>query len=636
MGNQVHKIANLCLGKSAIVAWMLLYVAGTGSYAQVQLYDVKLAPFSTHMNDEFSPVFYRDGIVICCNLRDNSLAGYQDEQSRLFKLFYVSKGNLQRWQFPKLLARELTTGFNDGPVTFSEDGNILYYSRNNSIEKSLRSVTDPSNKLGIYSAVLINGIWSDIKPFAYNNPLFTFTTPALTIDGQRLFFSSDMPGGMGGMDLYYCNWQGDGWIEPVNMGPVINSPGNESFPFVDKAGRLFFSSDGLPGLGGMDLFYTLEVNGEWIVPTSFDSAINSTADDFALILDSTLRSGYFSSNRLQSDDIFSFTRLAEEFADCETVRETDYCYTFYDERHWLIDTLHALYKWDFGNGLVRDGIEVKHCFPGPGEYSVILDIIDEITGDTIAEQVAYNVKLDPAKKTYFHSNNLGVAGQPLSFDAQEYLIKDIPVSAYWWDFGDGFEPGGSHMRYTYSKGGKYTVRLGLVSAKDTAGNVYKTCAAKDISICDTFEELTLKKATITNIQNSGMQIACYLMDDLADQQKQKIKQVFEKTDWFIGFDRYGVFPMPNPLLDEVAIMLQKDPELKLEMVVLGNKNTEQESALKTSEKYARELAFYLKNKEANFQAYRSKGVGLSGSSVHSFLQYLEPADGIIEFIFMER
>ncbi|MFO7370043.1 MAG: PKD domain-containing protein [Bacteroidales bacterium] len=635
MGNQAHKIANLCLGKPAFLVWLLFCLAGTASNAQVQRYEVKLAPFSTHMNDEFSPVFYRDGVVICSNLRDNSLAGYQDEQNRLFKLYYVSKGNQQKWQFPKLLARELTTGYNDGPVTFSADGTILYYSRNNSIEKSLRSITDPANKLGIYSSVNTNGIWSDIKPFAYNNPLFTLTTPALSINGQRLYFSSDMPGGMGGMDLYYCNWNANGWSEPVNLGPVVNSPGNESFPFADITGRLFFSSDGLPGLGGMDLFFTLEVNGAWIVPTHLDSSINSSADDFALTMDSTLRSGYFSSNRLKSDDIFSFTRAVEEFSNCDTVKEANYCFTFYDERHWLIDTLHALYKWDFGNGLIREGTEVKHCFPGPGEYPVMLDIIDEITGDTIAEQVAYHVELDPAE-AYFHSNYLGVTGKPLTFDAQKILMKDVPVSAYWWDFGDGFEPGGSQMRYTYPEGGKYTVRLGLISAKDSAGNIHKACAVKEISIYDTFEELTVNQSTIKSKQDNGMQIACYLMDDLTDQQKQKIKVVFEKKDRFIGSDRYGVLPFPNPLLDEVAGMLQKDPEMKLEMVVHSNKNADQESALKASEKQAQELTFYIKNKGTSKHAFRGNGVGLSGSFVNSLLKQREQPEGIIEFVFMKR
>ena len=110
------------------------------------------------------------------------------------------------WRIPKILAKEITSGFNDGPVTFNESGNIIYYSRNNSIENSMRNINDTTNKLGIYSAELINGIWTSIKPFTYNNPLnILFATPALSQDGKRIYFSSDMPGGNGGMDLYYCD-----------------------------------------------------------------------------------------------------------------------------------------------------------------------------------------------------------------------------------------------------------------------------------------------------------------------------------------------------------------------------------------------------------------------------------------------
>ena len=191
-----------------------------------------------------------------------------------------------------------------------------------------------------------------------------------------------MPGGIGGMDLYYCDRHNNDWDQPVNLGPVINTSKNESFPFACKYGKLFFASDGHEGFGGKDLFYTQEINGEWIVPVHLDSAINSTADDFGLVIDSTFENGYFSTNRLKTDDIFSFSSAPVEFTNCDTIKENNYCFTFYDEQHQLIDTIPVIYQWDFGDGIIRIGKEVKHCFPGPGEYSVKLNIIDELTGDT--------------------------------------------------------------------------------------------------------------------------------------------------------------------------------------------------------------------------------------------------------------
>jgi hypothetical protein len=269
-------------------------VIKTELYAQSDLYIVKPTQFSSRIYNEFSPVFYKGGIVFCSDQNDNSLVSYKGGQNRLFKIFFVTKKGSSGWTHPKILAKEITSAFNDGPATFNEIGNITYYSRNNSIENALRNISDTSNKLGIYSAELVDGIWTNIKPFTYNNPLYSFCTPALTPDGERIYFSSDMPGGYGGMDLYYCDRLNNDWDKPVNLGPVINTSKNESFPFACRFGKLFFASDGHKGFGGKDLFYTQEINKEWITPVHLDSAINSTADDFGIVIDSTFENGYFS------------------------------------------------------------------------------------------------------------------------------------------------------------------------------------------------------------------------------------------------------------------------------------------------------------------------------------------------------
>jgi len=451
-------------------------------HAQFQRFIVKPAPFSSRINDEFSPVFYKGGIVFCSNRSDNSLVSYKDEQNRLFKIFYVMKKGSTGWDQPKILAKEITTAFNDGPVTFNENGNIMYYSRNNSIENSLRNISDTSNKLGIYSAELINGIWTNIKPFTFNILLYSFCTPALTPDGERIYFSSDMPGGIGGMDLYYCDRRNNEWDKPVNLGPVINTAKNESFPFACKYGKLFFASDGHNGFGGKDLFYTQEINGEWITPVHLDSAINSAADDFGLVTDSTFENGYFSTNRRKTDDIFSFSSAPVEFMNCDTIKEKNYCFTFYDEKQRLIDTIQATYKWDFGDGIIRIGKEVKHCFPGPGKYSVKLTIIDELTGDSIAKQVEYKVELKNIRQAVIKSDDAGIVDKPISFEGAITDFKGINITDLFWDFGEGFKSGGQIMNHTFKKKGEYMVKLGLLAEKDSLGVVQKTCVMKKIKI----------------------------------------------------------------------------------------------------------------------------------------------------------
>lgn len=450
-------------------------------YAQPENYIIKPTSFSSRLYDEFSPVFYKDGIVFCSNQRDNSPVGFNDENNRLFKIFYVTKkGNLE-WTSPKIFAKEITTGFNDGPVTFNEAGNTIYYSRNTSVENSLRNISDPSNKLGIFSAELINGNWTNIKPFTYNDPLYSFCTPSLTPEGDRIYFSSDMPGGSGGMDLYYCDRHNNDWKQPVNLGPVINTQKNESFPFAGRYGKLFFASDGHNGFGGKDLYYTQEINGEWIAPVHLDSSINSPADDFGIVLDSTFENGYFSTNRRKTDDIFIFNSAPIEFTDCETIKENNYCFTFYDEKHQSIDTILATYEWDF-EGVIRVGKEVKHCFPGPGSYSVKLSIIDDLTGDLIAKQVEYKVELENIDQAYINSTDVGIADNAISFEGVISDLKDIRITDYYWDFGDGFRSGGPVMSTKFKKKGEYIVKLGLLAEKDSLGVISKRCFMKKITI----------------------------------------------------------------------------------------------------------------------------------------------------------
>ena len=451
-------------------------------YSQSQQFSVKPASFSSRIYDEFSPVFYQGGIVFCSNQSDNSLVSYSDGQNKLFKIFYVANIKNTGWKNPKLLAKEITTGFNDGPSTFNGDGSLMYFSRNNSIENSLRNISDTSNKLGIYSAELKNGIWTDIKPFTFNNPLYFFCTPALSADEKRLYFSSDMPGGRGGMDLYYCDRQYNDWGQPVNLGPVINTPENESFPFAGQYNKLFFASDGHNGLGGKDLYYTQEINGEWIAPVHLDSAINSKADDFGLVTDSTFQNGYFSTNRRETDDIFSFSSPPAEFATCDTVKENNYCFTFYDESYQFSDTVPVIYKWDFGKDIIRIGKEVKHCFPGPGGYLVMLSIFDELTGDTIANQVRYKVDLENINQAYIKSTNFGNVGKPLAFEGITKDLKDLRIVEYFWDFGDGFKSGGTLMNTTFKKKGEYMVKLGLIAGKDSSGVNPKICVMKKLII----------------------------------------------------------------------------------------------------------------------------------------------------------
>ncbi|MEH3113565.1 OmpA family protein [Pedobacter terrae] len=187
------------------------------------------------------------------------------------------------------------------------DGSIIFTGNNYLNGKTAKS-NDGTIKLKLYTAYGPN--LSATKEFPYNSNEYSTGHPALTPDGNILVFASDRPGGFGGTDLYYCVKAGRGeWTSPINMGKLINTEGNEMFPSFDHEGNLFFASTGLAGFGGLDLFQVpLKEMKPTTSPVNMGAPINSSKDDFALIMTPDGKKGYYSSNREGNDNIYEFRR----------------------------------------------------------------------------------------------------------------------------------------------------------------------------------------------------------------------------------------------------------------------------------------------------------------------------------------
>jgi hypothetical protein len=148
---------------------------------------------------------------------------------------------------PTQFMGDLNSKFNDGPLCFTRDFNILYFTRNNASKAEMAK--DGTYKLKILEATMDENGFSMVKPLPFNNNDHNFAHPAISPDGYVLYFASDMEGGKGGMDIYMSKKDSGGvWGTPVNMGDKINTAGNEVFPFVGANGVLYFSSNGLDGL----------------------------------------------------------------------------------------------------------------------------------------------------------------------------------------------------------------------------------------------------------------------------------------------------------------------------------------------------------------------------------------------------
>lgn len=216
----------------------------------------------------------------------------------------------------KRFSRALNSKYHEGPCTFYHTEERVIFTRNNKTGGGLlNSKNQGVSRLKLYTAVKKSRDWQQIRELPFNSDGYSCGHPTLTVDDQILYFVSDMPGGYGGTDIYLTRSMGGGWSKPVNLGGSVNSQGNEMFPYVDDRGNLYFSTDGHPGLGGLDMFF-ISMNTATGLPAgkarNLGAPLNSTKDDFGILTDSERKEGYFSSNRKRGnadDDIYRFERL---------------------------------------------------------------------------------------------------------------------------------------------------------------------------------------------------------------------------------------------------------------------------------------------------------------------------------------
>jgi outer membrane protein OmpA-like peptidoglycan-associated protein len=272
-------------------------------------FEVRNLKMNTKQQD-FAPVIYGEKVVYATS---RNRAGFNKRTwvgNQLGYLnLYVSviDGN-KEIKKGKPFNKKMNKKFHDGPVSFSADGTLMAITRNNYENKS----SDGTRNLQIFVSEFVKNRWAEPVAFPYNNAEYSVGQATLTPDGRYMYFVSDMPGGKGGTDIYKIERRKDGtWGQLINL-ESINTEGNEMFPGYHTDGLLFFSSDGHPGLGGLDVFVA-PISGEiYGTPQNMGIPINTPDDDFALNLDKTQKFGYLSSNRQGgkgSDDIYAVNVL---------------------------------------------------------------------------------------------------------------------------------------------------------------------------------------------------------------------------------------------------------------------------------------------------------------------------------------
>ena len=272
---------------------------------QMKLFDSKTMDINSDKSD-FAAVLTNDNTLYFASARNTAKKTYGYNDEPYLDLYYATRNADGTYSKP-MEVNGVNTKFHDGPATLSADGNTMYFSsetfKDGQFDKD-KSKKLKYGKVGLFKATKEGDKWTNIKALPFNNKEYNVGNPSLSKDGKTLYFSSDMPGGIGGSDIWKVAVNGDNdYGTPENLGNKINTEGRENFPFITDENKLYFSSEGRQGFGGLDVF-VVDLNAGMEVK-NVGMPVNSEKDDFAFSFNTVNKVGFFSSNRGGQDDIYA-------------------------------------------------------------------------------------------------------------------------------------------------------------------------------------------------------------------------------------------------------------------------------------------------------------------------------------------
>jgi hypothetical protein len=378
-------------------------------------------------------------------------------------------------------AGPINSQMNDSPGSFNKNADKIFLSRNAQTGTGLKP-------LKIYSSSRHGSKWSKPEALSFCCGNYNFCHPSLMNDQKTIVFASDIPGGFGGMDIYYSKFENGEWAQPKNFGAKINSKFNDIFPFVSDNNTLFFASDRPGGFGGLDI-YKLDLNDQLNNEIKIlEYPVNSSADDFGIWVDSTNESGYFSSNRnpKTSDDIYHFRLVYPDFKDSPSPKTKDkFCFTFFEAEGLANkDTIDMAYEWNFGDGQKARTLRARHCYDKPGTYKVQLNVVEKNSGEIFTNELSYEHVVEPPACLVMDCLDNTIAGKEISLNCSQSALKGYVLLNTYWSFGDGKLNLGKEVNHTYRKKGEYIIELGVVAKNEATNKKEKFRILKKIIVSD--------------------------------------------------------------------------------------------------------------------------------------------------------
>lgn len=530
--------------------------------------------------------------------------------------------------FAKKFSKTLNSKYHEGPCTFFKDGKKIIFTRNALGGFGVfGSKREQVNRLHLYIAEKSNRDWKNIKEFPYNSPDYSTGHPALNNTDNVLFFVSDMPGGFGGTDIYYSIFKKDKWSEPVNMGGVVNTQGNEMFPFVDDDNNLYFSSDGHPGLGDLDMFF-VEVNNLTLKAESkvrnLGAPLNSNKDDFGILTDTDRQKGYFSSNRKRGgadDDIYKFNRTGDKYGCRELLvavsnKATKQSIPSVNFEYQLVEANEATKE----TAITNTNGTIKLCLPADKEFYIYID------------QKGY----EPLKKFYSNKDASDFEVEDLKLELVPLVVKPVEptkkveepkvrriltqkrdnsdlrkfkgvISA-----GDGETIAGVKVKFINKCTGqvqeKYTKRDGSYEFERDPECDYELVALKD-DFATSFE--LIEKSYDKNFFRKKVKVKSNYDGprSLFDTKLYKVGDVVQLENIYYDSDSYKVRGDAMASLDELVGILKRYPNMIIEVYSHTDTRGNADDNLYLSQKRAREVENYIAKRGISRSRIKAIGRG---------------------------
>lgn len=356
--------------------------------------------------------------------RNQERKNYGWNQQPFLDIYTATKNADGSYQEPILMSGKINTKYHEGTVSFSPDGETMYFSRESFFDKDFEkdSITKTRySQLYLYKAVKNQGVWDSITSLELNSINYSVKNPSVSSDGKTLYFASNMPGGYGNFDIYKAPINDDGSLGTAqNLGQKVNTEGQEMFPYISSTNNLYFSSNGHLGLGGMDIYYTKEIDGKMAPVRNVGIPINSNGDDFAFSINETSEEGFMASNReggAGSDDVYSFKKLeplcdVQIFANVIDIKTrepiTGASIALYDDKGNKVTT-----KTTDSNGMAEFMIACDQAI----EFEVTMNDYESkkipVSGSN-EEEVSVEIALDPIEKIIIPAEKIVL--NPIYFD----------------------------------------------------------------------------------------------------------------------------------------------------------------------------------------------------------------------------